>query len=219
MSIPRAVLLTIAVLATPLFAFAADAQTPEEAAAAAKVAAAASAAAAKVGCAVPAPLPLLDKTAYPDHAFRYGEDNTATEKASNGSVAIEIEFAGCQDGFEHSFSFTESAPATTYDNRDHWLAFAAEQVKALKTWRRGREDVKDLLDFLSGAKIATTRKSDSEIRLEVCRDGSPAAEDGCSFKSGGGWRFAVRKMDGGGIEVYVSRYLALEAKRPAKPRP
>ena len=70
--------------------------------------------------------------------------------------------------------------------------------------------MKDLLDFLAGAKIATTRKSDSELRLEVCRDGSPAANDGCSWKSGGGWRFAVHALKNNRVQVYVSRYLALK---------
>lgn len=198
MRISGALLLLLAA-AVP-FARAAETPAPTDAAAAA--------AAEKKGCAVPAPLPLLRKDAYPDHAFRYGKDNTATETASSGTVHIEIEFAGCTDGFEHAFSFTEASPETTYDDRDHWLDFAAKQLKALQTWRRGREDVRDLTDFLSGARIATTRKSDSELRLEICRDGSPSTEDGCSKKSGGGWRFAVRKLDGGAVEVYVSRYLA-----------
>ena len=205
MSFSRAVLLTLAACAAPLAARGAAAPAPTDAAAAA--------AAAKKGCAVPAPLPLLDKAAYPDHSFRYGRENTATETASNGDVRIEIEFAGCRDGFEHSFAFTENAPKTTYDDRDHWLDFAATQIKALKTWRRGREDVKDLLDFLSGAKIGTTRKSGTQIRLEICRDGSPAGEDSCSMKSGGGWRFAVRSLDGNRIEVRVSRSLALALPR------
>jgi hypothetical protein len=169
----------------------------------------AAAAAKKKGCAVPAPLPLLRKDAYPDHDFRYGKDNTATETASTGTVKIEIDFAGCTDGFEHSFSFLQTAPKTTFDDRDHWLDFAAAQLKGLQTWRRGREDIRDLVDFLSGARIATTRKSENEIRLEICRDGSPSTEDGCSKQSGGGWRFAARKLDKGGVEVYVSRYLAL----------
>jgi hypothetical protein len=169
---------------------------------------AAAAAAKKKGCEVPAPLPLLRKDAYPDHEFRYGKENTATETASTGTVKIEIDFAGCTDGYEHSFSFIQSQPKTTFDDRDHWLDFAAAQMKALQTWRRGREDVKDLVDFLSGAKIATTRKSGSELRLEICRDGSPSTEDGCSKSSGGGWRFAVRALDKGRVEVYVSRYLA-----------
>ena len=168
---------------------------------------AAAAAAKKKGCEVPAPLPLLKKDSYPGHDFRYGKENTATETASTGTVKIEIEFAGCTDGFEHAFSFIESKPTAAYDDRDHWLDFAAKQLKALDTWRRGREDVRDLTDFLSGAKIATTRNSGSELRLEICRDGSPSTEDGCAKKSGGGWRFAVRKLDGGKIEVYVSRYL------------
>jgi hypothetical protein len=205
-------LLILAALASPLLARGASAQTVSTAPATALAAKAAAAA----GCAVPAPLPLLNKTAYADHSFRYGRENTATEKASSGTVHIEIQFAGCTDGYEHSFVFVDDNPLSSYDDRDHWLLFASEQIKALKTWRRGQEDVKDLLDFLSGAKIATTRKSDSEIRLEICRDGSPSTEDGCSRKSGGGWRFAARKKDENRIEVYVSRYLAIGPASPSK---
>lgn len=175
---------------------------------------AAAAAAKKKGCEVPAPLPLLKKVSYPGHDFRYGKENTATETASTGTVRIEIEFAGCTDGYEHAFSFIESQPTAPFDDRDHWLDFAAKQLKGLDTWRRGQVDIRDLVDFLSGARIATTRKSDSELRLEICRDGSPSTEDGCSKKSGGGWRFAVRKLDKGRIEVYVSRYLSVPPKAP-----
>ena len=190
--------LAAVLLALPLSSLAENAPSDIAAAAAAK----------KKGCEVPAPLPLLKKDAYPDHDFRYGKENTATESASTGTVKIEIEFAGCTDGYEHSFSFIESKPAATFEDRDHWLDFAAKQLKELQTWRRGQVDIRDLVDFLSGARIATTRKSDSELRLEICRDGSPSTDAGGSKKSGGGWRFAGRKLDKGRIEVYASRYLA-----------
>lgn len=201
----RLLLLTLAAAAAPLLAQ----EAPEPSTTPASTDAKAAAAAKKEGCAVPAPLPLLRKDAYPDHAFRYGKDNTATESASSGTVKIEIEFTGCTDGYEHSFSFIEAKPKEPFDDRDHWLDFAAAQLKALQTWRRAREDVRDLVDFLSGARIATTRKSASELRLEICRDGSPSTEEGCSKKSGGGWRFAARALDKGRVEVDVSRSLAV----------
>jgi hypothetical protein len=170
-------------------------------------------------CAVPAPKPLLKKADYADYIFEPGPDNTASEEASTGTVHIVIQSAGCRDGFEHSFVFVEDKPLASFDDRDHWLAFASDQLQALHTYRRGREDIKDLLEFLAGAKIATTRMNDSELRLEVCRDGSPTTEDGCSLKSGGGWRFAVRVFEKSGIQVYVSRYMTLPPPRSAVPAP
>jgi len=196
--------LAVALLAAPLLVRAEDAPADVAAAAAAE----------KKGCAVPAPLPLLKKDSYPGHDFRYGKENTAVETASTGTVKIEIEFAGCTDGYEHSFSFIETKPTAPFDDRDHWLDFAAKQLKALDTWRRGREDIRDLADFLSGARIATTRTNGSELRLEICRDGSPSTDEGCSKKSGGGWRFASRKLDKGRVEVYVSRYLSVPPPPP-----
>ena len=160
-------------------------------------------------CTAASPRPLLDKAAYAGYSFKFGPENTATEQASSGTVHLEIDTAGCYDGVEHSFIFVDANPLSSYDDRDHWLLFASEQIKALKLFRRAQNDVKDLLDFLANAKIATTRKNDTEIRLEVCRDGSPSTEDGCSFKSGGGYRFAVRSLDKNKIQVYVSRYVAL----------
>ncbi|HEX4049073.1 MAG TPA: hypothetical protein VH309_14605 [Elusimicrobiota bacterium] len=210
---PSSALLAFLFASAPLLALgepAAPASTPGAAAAAAKASAA-------EGCAVPAPLPLLNKKFYPDHEFRYGQENTATETMSSGTVHLQIQFAGCRDGYEHGFVFVQDKPLASYDDRDHWIDFATEQLKALKTYRRGRADVKDLLDFLSGAKIATTRKSDSELRQEVCRDGTPTTEDGCPLKSGGGWRFSVSKMDQGRIRVYVSRYLALTPPSHRRP--
>jgi hypothetical protein len=160
-------------------------------------------------CAAPAPRPLLPKAAYAAYSFEPGPENTAVEKASSGTVHLEIQTAGCYDGYEHAFVFTDDNPLADYDDRDHWLYFATEQLKALKTFRRGQADVKDLLSFLAGAKSATARKNDSELRLEVCRDASPPTEDGCPKSSGGGYRFAVRALDKKRVEVYVSRYLAL----------
>ena len=192
-------LLTLAAAAAPLLARG----TPESTASTTTVKTAAV-------CAVPAPLPLLQKKAYDDHDFAYGSKNTAVETASTGTVHIEVQFSGCRGGFEHAFVFTEDKPLGSYDDRDRWLRFASEQLKALQTYHRGLADVMDLLDFLSGARIATTRKNVTELRIEVCRDGSPSAKDGCPAKSGGGWRFAVRTLDRGRIQVTVSRYLAAE---------
>ncbi|MFI5351089.1 MAG: hypothetical protein ACHQ2Z_16215, partial [Elusimicrobiota bacterium] len=157
-------------------------------------------------CVVPSPRPLLNKDKYSDREFEFGPDNTSIERASSGTVRVEIRFSGCRGGFEHSFAFVEEAPHAPFYDRDHWLRFAAAQLKTLQTYHRGLADVQDLLDFLSGATIATTRKNGPEIRLEVCRDGSPFAKNGCPAKSGG-WRFAVRELDRGRIQVTVSRYL------------
>lgn len=190
----RAGLLTLAA-AAPLLAFGAPAPSTSKEKAA--------------DCAVAAPRPLLKKAAYAGYSFTPGPENTATEKASSGTVHLEIQTAGCRDGVEHSFVFVDSNPLASYDDRDHWMYVASEQLKALKTFRRGQDDVKDLLAFLAGAKTATTRKNGSELRLEVCRDASPSTEDGCPLKSGGGYRFAVRALDKKRVEIYVSRYLAL----------
>jgi hypothetical protein len=51
---------------------------------------------AKQACAAPAPRPLLRKAAYADYAFEPSPDNTAAEKASTGTVRIEIETSGCE---------------------------------------------------------------------------------------------------------------------------
>ncbi len=177
----------------------------------------ASAKAAVSDCTAAAPRPLLKKASYAGYRFAPGPENTATEQAASGTVHLEIASSGCDDGIEHSFVFIDDRPLASYDDRDHWLLFAAEQLKALKTYRRGQEDVNDLLDFLSGAKIATTRKNDTELRLEVCRDGTPPPdEDGCPLKTGGGYRFAVRALDKNRIQVYVSRYLAPRLARAPK---
>jgi hypothetical protein len=188
-------LFTLAFAAAPLLARGAPAPEPDASTAPASA------------CAVPAPRPLLKTAEYSGHTFLSDSDNTAVEKASTGTIHIEIRFSGCRDGFEHDFIFVEDEPRASYGDRDHWLRFATEQMKALQTFRRGREDVKDLLDFLSGAKIATTRRTASELRLEVCRDGSPNAGGACPPKSGGGWRFAVRALENGRIQVEVGRYL------------
>jgi hypothetical protein len=163
----------------------------------------------KVDCAAAAPKPLLQAKAYPGHGFTPGPDNTASEKISSGTISLEIQFAGCFDGIEHSFVFEDKSPLAAYDDRDHWLAFAAAQLKALKTSAAGRDDVKDLLSFLERAPKAVARKNADELRLEVCRDDSPPTEDGCDQKTGGGYRFAVRALPLGRIEIFVSRYLAL----------
>ena len=191
-------LLTLAAAAAPLLARG----TPESAASTTTVKTA-------PVCSVPAPLPLLNKRNYADHAFAYGLKNTAVESASTGTVHIEVQFSGYRGGFEHTFVFIDDKPLGSYDDRDRWLRFASSQLQALQTYHRGRADVKDLLDFLSGARIATTRKSPSELRIEVCRDGSPFAKDACPAKSGG-WHFAVRPLDRGRMQVTVSRYLPAE---------
>jgi hypothetical protein len=164
-------------------------------------------------CAAPAPRPMLKKEAYRDYSFEPGPENTALEKASTGTLHIEVQYSGCRDGVEHGFMFEDGNPLADYSGRDHWLAFAAEQLKALKTFRRGQEDVKDLLPFLDSAKSAVTRTNGKdELRLEVCRDGSPTSEDGCSLGSGGGYRFSVRQVSPQRVAVYVSRYYALKPK-------
>ena len=218
MRFPRAVLLAIAALAAPVLSFAADAPTPAEAAAAAKVAAAAAAAAAKEGSASRAAASSRqDRLPRPRLPVRRGQhrDREGVERRGPNRDRVR----GLQDGFEHSFSFTEKTPSTTYDDRDHWLAFAAEQVKSLKTWRRGREDVRDLLDFLSGAKIATTRKSDSEIRLEVCRDGSPAAEDGSrSRAAAAGASRPARRTTAASRSTSAATWRSRRSSRPSRAR-
>lgn len=195
----RLALSTLAVAAAPLLAQGASVPAPRRVKAKVE----------GTDCTAAAPRPLLKRPEYAGYSFAFGPENTATELASSGTVHIEIDTAGCYDGIEHSFIFVDSNPLSSYDDRDHWLLFASQQIKALKAYRRAQVDVKDLLEFLANAKIATTRKNDSELRLEVCRDGSPSTEDGCSFKSGGGYRFAVRDLGKNKIQVYVSRYVAL----------
>ena len=194
-------LLTLLTVAIPLLTFGAPAPaTP----------AAPASPAGKIACKTPAPRPLLKKAGYREYAFDLGPENTAAEQASTGTVRIGIQTAGCYDGYEHSFIFDESNPLASFDDRDHWLLFASEQLKALQTFRRGQVDVKELVSFLDRAKTVTTRKSDSELRLEVCRDGSqPPSEDGCPLASGGGYRFAARQLAANRVQVFVSRYLAL----------
>lgn len=160
-------------------------------------------------CTAAAPSPILKKSAYRGYSYRPGPENTASEKAVLGSVSLEIQTAGCYDGIEHSFIFNVRSPKASYDDRDYWLKFAADQLAALKLIDAGRDDVKELAAFLPGpAKKAAARKSASELRLEACRDGSLPDEDGCAFTTGGGYRFAVRKI-AGGVQVFVSQYVAL----------
>jgi hypothetical protein len=195
----RAGILTLAAAAAPIVSLAAAAAVAPKAASSA--------------CDAPAPRPTLKKEAYRDYSFEPGPENTALEKASTGTLHIEIQYSGCRDGVEHGFLFEDGNPLADYGSRDHWLAFAAEQLKALKTFRRGREDLKDLLPFLDSAKSAVTRTNGKdELRLEVCRDGSVLVEDGCSLESGGGYRFSVRQVSPQRVAVYVSRYYALKRK-------
>jgi hypothetical protein len=152
---------------------------------------------------------MLKKSAYRNYAFKPGEDNTATESASTGTIDIQIQYAGCYDGVEHGFLFEVRNPSTPFRDLPYWLKFAAEQLRALKLiGTLGPADVRDLAPFLDKAKPASARMNDTEVRLEACRDGSPPTEDGCSFQSGGGYRFAVRQ-DGSHIQVFASRYAAL----------
>lgn len=163
----------------------------------------------KSDCAAPAPKALLRQSAYPGRRFELGPENTATETVSSGTVTLEIQTAGCYDGVEHSYLFEESAPTAPFDDRDHWISFASGRLKELKTNNAGREDVADLLEFLSRAPAAVTRGNGSELRLEVCRGGVEPTEDGCPRDSGGGHRFAVRALERGRVQVFVSRYRAL----------
>ncbi|MFI5361765.1 MAG: hypothetical protein ACHQ49_07325 [Elusimicrobiota bacterium] len=161
------------------------------------------------GCTAAAPRPSLLREDYRSYSFEFGPDNTAIEKGSAEGVDVEIQYSGCYDGVEHGFLFEQGDAPADYADRDHWLAFAADQLKGLKIYRRAQTDVDDLVPFLTAAKKATTRMNDSELRLELCRDGSKPTEDGCSFESGGGWRFATRKLGEKRVGVYVSRYSAL----------
>ena len=162
------------------------------------------------GCAAPVPRPLLQGDAYHGYSFEFGPENTAIEKATIGTISVEIQTSGCYDGVERGFLFENGAADAGYTDRDHWLLFAADQLRALKIYRRGQEDMQELLPFLAGAKSATTRMNDSELRLEVCRDRSAPTEDGCSYASGGGYRFSVRQLSPQRVGVYVSRYYALQ---------
>jgi hypothetical protein len=161
-------------------------------------------------CTAPAPRPLLQKDAYSAYSFAFGPENTSVEKASTGTTRVEIQTSGCYDGVEHGFLFEDGNPLADYTSRDHWLAWAGDQLKSLKTYRRAQDDVKDLLAFLAAAPGATARMNGSELRLEVCRDHSAPTEDGCSFESGGGWRFAVRQISPQRVGVFLSRYYALK---------
>jgi hypothetical protein len=182
-------------------------------------AAAARAAAAPDACAAAAPVPLLKKSAYRNYSYAAGKENDAVEKATTGTeaagiVEIEISTAGCYDGVERSFTFRLRRAKETYDDALRWLDFAARELADLKfASARGRADAENLAAFLrkvrSGAQKPPARTNGSELRIESCFDGSSPGEDGCSQASGGGYRFAARKLGAGGVEVYASRYSAL----------
>ena len=156
-----------------------------------------------MGCAIARPVPLLEKAGYRTHSFVPGKDNTAVEKAALPAVVnLEIRHYGCEDVEGHKLIFTVRNPKFAASSVSDWLRFAARELSGLKVTERGRSVQKSLRRFLE--KIAG-QKAPMGGKIELCYDGSKPGQDGCAFKTGGGYVFEVQP-DGKAVKVSLTGY-------------
>lgn len=165
---------------------------------------------AEVLCDAAVPQPMLDPKAYPEHSFESKPLHKAIERAKvREGLRFEIAYAGCVDAASVEFVIRVERPKRPASDLEYWAPYAAELLEGLKTRdavRAGK--LARVARFLRSLPGMPDLDWNGDGRLSECRDGSAPDEDGCSFKTGGGYIYGARR-DGRAVELKITAYVTL----------